>query len=92
MFKNRIYGERFTNIGMIFRPADCAWGKRALLLFASFAFGLTAAFAAATPFEKSLQTRFPTFPVRVSQMHLPRKRGFPFRARSWMKTATRFLV
>lgn len=49
MFKNRIYGERFTNIGMIFRPADCAWGKRALLLFASFAFGLTAAFAAATP-------------------------------------------
>ena len=52
MFKNRIYGERFTNIGMIFRPADCAWGKRALLLFASFAFGLTAAFAAATPFEK----------------------------------------
>lgn len=73
MFKNRIYGERFTNIGMIFRPADCAWGKRALLLFASFAFGLTAAFAAATPFEKCLQTRFPTFPVRVSQMHLPRK-------------------
>ena len=52
MFKNRIYGERFTNIGMIFRPADCAWGKRALLLLASFAFGLTAAFAAATPFEK----------------------------------------
>ena len=75
MFKNRIYGERFTNIGMIFRPADCAWGKRALLLFASFAFGLTAAFAAAKPASRHFRCGFRkcTFPAKgVSHFGLGR--------------------
>lgn len=57
MFKNRMYGERFTNIGMIFRLTDRVWGRRAILLSASLVLVLPSAFAAGSVSEKTHGTR-----------------------------------
>lgn len=57
MLRNRIYGERFTNIGRIFRLMDREGGMRAVLLLALCAFCATSAFAAGAPSGKRAETR-----------------------------------
>ena len=46
MSKNRIYGERFTNVGMIFRQTGKPRGRRTGLLLLSAVFCLSSLFAA----------------------------------------------